>query len=97
MLIPARRLIETDTLLAFEHPRPSYPVHILIVPRRFIAAIPEVQPEDSGLLGEVIVVVQSLVVSLGLQDCGYRLIVNGGQYQEFPQLHFHLVSEGAVS
>ena len=97
MLIPARRLIETDTLLAFEHPTPSYPVHILIVPRRFIAGIPEVQPEDSGLLGEVIVIVQSLVVSLGLQDCGYRLIVNGGKYQEFPQLHFHLVSEGAGS
>jgi len=97
MLIPARRLIETETLLAFEHPHPAYPVHILIVPRRAIAGLAEIRPEDSRLLGEVILVVQSLVASLGLQDCGYRLIVNGGKYQEFPQLHFHLVSEGAES
>ena len=97
MLIPARRLIETGSLLAFEHPTPSYPIHILIVPRRFIAGLSDVQPDDSSLLGEVFLVVQCLVASLGLQDCGYRLIVNGGKYQEFPQLHFHLVSEGAGS
>lgn len=97
MLIPARRLLETDTLLAFEHPNPSYPVHILIVPRRPISGLAAINQEDSSLLGDVIVVLQSLVASLGLQDSGYRLIINGGKYQEFPQLHFHLVSGGAES
>jgi diadenosine tetraphosphate (Ap4A) HIT family hydrolase len=38
-------------------------------------------------------VIQSLVVEFRLEEIGYRLIVNGGKYQDVPQLHFHLVSE----
>lgn len=94
MLIPAHRLMETDNLLAFEHPLPSYPVHILIVPRRSIPSLASLSPQDNQLLGEVIAIVQQLVVQLNLAEPGYRLIVNGGKYQEFPQLHFHLVSDG---
>jgi diadenosine tetraphosphate (Ap4A) HIT family hydrolase len=36
--------------------------------------------------------VQNLVEMLELQEQGFRLVVNGGHYQEFPQLHFHLIS-----
>jgi diadenosine tetraphosphate (Ap4A) HIT family hydrolase len=46
---------------------------------------------DSVFLGDLYAVVQSLVEEYHLS--AYRLIVNGGEYQDFPQLHFHLVSE----
>jgi diadenosine tetraphosphate (Ap4A) HIT family hydrolase len=36
---------------------------------------------------------QSLVGDFALEACGYRLVTNGGRYQDVPQLHFHLISE----
>jgi len=90
--LPVQRLRETERLLAFYHPRPSYPVHILLVPKKAIASLGELTAQDRDLLPELIECVQSLVAELGLEEAGYRLIVNGGKYQDVPQLHFHLVS-----
>lgn len=91
--IPVHRLRETDTLLAFHHPKPSYPVHIIFVPKKAIKDLSEIQPEDEVFLVDVVRISQELVKELGLTDSGYRLIVNGGKYQDVPQLHFHLISD----
>ncbi len=91
--IPLKRLRETPTLLAFDHPSPAYPVHILLVPKQAYASLMELPPEDSNFLRDLFETVQSLVRELGLAEGGYRLIANGGAYQEAPVLHFHLVSE----
>ena len=90
--LPVHKLRETPTLLAFYHPQPGYAVHILIVPRKAIPNLAGLTAEDSALLAEVLQVVQSLVGELGLEQAGYRLIVNGGAYQDLPQLHWHLVA-----
>jgi histidine triad (HIT) family protein len=90
--LPVKRLLETEHLLAFEHPAPSYPVHILLVPRRLVAGLPQLEPGDAAFLSDLFRTVQDLVAALGLEEAGYRLIANGGKYQEFPYLHFHLVS-----
>ena len=90
--IPVHKLRETPTLLAFHHPQPAYPLHILILPKRAIASLAELTPADASLLLEVYQLVQQLVKELGLEGNGYRLIVNGGAYQELPQLHWHLVA-----
>jgi len=89
--IPVERLLETETLLAFWHPKPAYAFHILIVPKKAIASLAELDSTDTKFLVELYQAVQSLVKEFHLS--GYRLIVNGGAYQDFPQLHFHLVSE----
>ena len=91
--LPVQRLRETDTLLAFHHPRPSHAVHILLVPRRAIASLNELQSEDQAFLSDLFQTVQSLVTEFNLEKRGYRLIVNGGKYQEVPQLHFHLIAD----
>jgi histidine triad (HIT) family protein len=88
--IPARRLSETDTLLAFYHPKPSYPLHVVLLPKRAVPSLMELDP-SSPFLFDLVATVQSLVAELQLP--AYRLIVNGGEYQDFPQLHFHLVSD----
>lgn len=90
--IPTRRLRETDSLLAFHHPRPVYPVHILLIPKKAVRGLEALTAEDSDFYIDLFRVVESLVDELDLANEGYRLIVNGGKYQEFPQLHFHLVS-----
>jgi histidine triad (HIT) family protein len=93
--IPVRRLRETPTLLAFYHPSPSYPVHILLVPRRSYASLLELSPEDSEFQRDLFAVVQDLVRELGLESRGYRLVANGGAFQDAPILHFHLIAEQA--
>jgi len=91
--IPVKRLRETGTLLAFRHPKPSYPLHILLVPKKSIRSLDDLKEEDHGFLLDVFQTSKSLVNELGIGETGYRIILNGGEYQEVPQLHFHLISE----
>jgi len=88
--IPAKRLRETETLLAFYHPKPAYPFHVVLVPKETVPSLMELDPA-SGFISDLYTAVQSLVTEFQLP--AYRLIVNGGEYQEFPQLHFHLISD----
>jgi histidine triad (HIT) family protein len=90
-LIPATRLRETPSLLAFHHPSPGYKFHVLIVPKRQVATLAKLDASDTAFLTDLYSTVQSLVDEFQLK--GYRLIVNGGEYQDFPHLHFHLISE----
>jgi histidine triad (HIT) family protein len=91
-VIPVKRLKETPTLIAFCHPSPTYATHILLIPKKALPSLLDLSPENTPLLEDLFATVQELVKELHLEDKGYRLIVNGGNYQEFPQLHFHLIS-----
>jgi len=89
--IPVQRLRETETLMAFHHPKPAYPFHILLVPKKAVASLKEFDPNESAFLTDLYSTVQSLVDEFHLS--AYRLNVNGGKFQDFPQLHFHLISD----
>lgn len=89
--IPIKRLRETDTLMAFYHPKPAYPFHVLIVPKKAVASLTDLDPADTAFLTELYSTVQSLVEEFKLP--AYRLVVNGGEFQDVPQLHFHLISD----
>jgi histidine triad (HIT) family protein len=89
--IPVKRLRETETLMAFHHPRPSYPFHVLLVPKKAVLSLKELDSTDTAFLTDLYSTVQNLVDEFGLP--AYRLIVNGGEFQDFPQLHFHLISD----
>jgi histidine triad (HIT) family protein len=89
--IPLQRLRESDTLIAFYHPKPSYAFHVVLVPKKAVASLKEFDSNDTDFLSDLYSTVQSLVEEFHLP--AWRLIVNGGEYQDFPQLHFHLVSE----
>jgi histidine triad (HIT) family protein len=91
-LLPVDRLAETGTLIAFRHPQPAYPFHVLIVPKKQVVSLEALDPADSNFLSDLYTTVQGLVKQFDLGAEGYRLIVNGGKYQDFPQLHFHLIS-----
>jgi histidine triad (HIT) family protein len=93
--IPVKRLRETQTLMAFHHPNPSYKFHVLLVPKKSVASLKEMDATDITFLSDLFAAVQSLVDEFQL--AAYRLIVNGGEYQDFPQLHFHLISPQPIS
>jgi histidine triad (HIT) family protein len=92
--LPVSRLRETDTLLAFFHPQPAYAYHVILLSRKPIRSLVELEPRlETAFLTDLFTMVQSLVAEYQLP--AYRLIVNGGEFQDFPYLHFHLVSDMA--
>lgn len=92
-VIPGEKLVKNASLLAFHHPSPSYPLHILIVPKEKIRSVRELPTSDYSFEVELFKAVNLLVERYGLEEKGYRLTVNGGIYQEVDHLHFHLISE----
>ncbi|MBI4733042.1 MAG: HIT domain-containing protein [Chloroflexi bacterium] len=90
--LPVKRLRETDNLLAFFHPKPDYPFHVIILPKKAVRTFSNLDAA-SPFLADLVSAVQSLVAEYHLP--AYRLIVNGGEYQDFPHLHFHLVSDAS--
>jgi histidine triad (HIT) family protein len=91
--IPVERLCETETLIAFYHPKPAYPFHVLLVPKKAVPSLKELDPTDTTFLTDLYSTVQHIVNEFQLAKGSYRLIVNGGEVQDFPQLHFHLISD----
>jgi len=92
--IPVKRLRDTETLMAFHHPRPAYKFHVLLVPKKSLASLKDMDSNNMTFLSDLFSTVQSLVDEFQL--AAYRLIVNAGEYQDFPQLHFHLVSNAGA-
>lgn len=92
-VIPGEKLIETDSLVAFHHPSPSYPLHILIMPKARYKSLNDLPSDDHVFESGLFVSVNELVQRFNLESCGYRLITNGGSAQEVDHLHFHLISD----
>lgn len=91
-LIPGKRLRESPDWLAIQHPQPEYPVHLLILSKRDFSDWQAIPAAETALLSEFVDITQSLISEYQMKSSGYRLIINGGKYQEFPHLHIHLVS-----
>jgi histidine triad (HIT) family protein len=94
--LPVARLRETATLVAFHHPRPAYPVHILLVPKKPLSGLADLGAGEGAFLADLFETVRSLVAEFDLDRRGYRLIANGGAYQAVAHLHFHLITETAA-
>jgi len=92
-IMPVNKLYETKLVLAFYHPKPAHSTHILIVPKRAIKSFADLSETDLPVVNDVIITAQHLVQELQLAEKGYRLLVNGGAYQDVKQIHFHLVSD----
>lgn len=92
-LIPVDRLHETEQVVAFYHPKPVYPTHILIVPKHRIRSLLALTETEMPIVQDVIFTAQHLAKKLEMEAGGFRLIVNGGAYQDVMQIHWHLVSD----
>ena len=90
--LPMRNIGETDSLICFYQPQPDYPIHILLFPKKDISNLSQFDPGEGEFLRDLFVTVRELIEDLNLDERGYQLIVNGREYQEFPQLHFNLIS-----
>jgi histidine triad (HIT) family protein len=92
--IPASLVFEDHELLAFRDINPQAPEHVLIIPKKHIATINEVEEEDASLLGHMILRAKKIAQLEQYSDSGYRLIFNtnadGGQ--AVYHIHLHLLA-----
>ncbi|CAM4325734.1 histidine triad nucleotide-binding protein [Paenibacillus phoenicis] len=91
--IPSNKVYEDDRVLVFHDIQPAAPVHVLIIPKKHIASMNDVAPEDFALIGEMHRVAQETAKKLGVAESGYRLINNCGpdSGQAVAHLHYHLI------
>ncbi|WP_284620278.1 histidine triad nucleotide-binding protein [Aquabacterium humicola] len=90
--IPSKKAYEDDDILAFHDIHPWAPVHILIIPKRHIASMVDVGPDDAALLGKMMAISPRLMKELGVTN-GYRHVINTGRdgLQEVPHVHLHVM------
>ena len=74
--LPVDRLYESQGWVVFYHPSPSYPFHVLWVPKRAIPKLTGLTAADASLLTELVQITQLLVIRFNLEDKGYRLITD---------------------
>ena len=91
--IPAKIVHEDDEVVAFRDINPQAPQHIVIIPRRAITSINDVQTADAELLGKMILVAKKLAAEFDIDESGYRLIFNCGPDagQSVDHIHLHLL------
>ena len=91
--IPSQIVHETDNLLAFRDIDPKAPLHVLIIPKRHIASVSDVEPADAQLLGELFVAARAIAQEQGVTEDGYRVVVNtgAGAGQTVFHIHMHLL------
>ena len=91
--IPADIVFEDDDVLAFRDIDPKAPEHILIIPKRHIATLNDLQEEDCALVGRLQFTAQKTAKELGMAEDGYRVVMNcneaGGQ--TVYHIHMHLL------
>lgn len=88
--IPKEFDYEDEDIMVFPDIHPNRPTHLLIIPKKHISDFSEA--EDSMLYEKIFSVVKKMVKEKGLENKGYRIVINGGGAQIIDHLHVHLLS-----
>ncbi|MBO4816114.1 MAG: histidine triad nucleotide-binding protein [Clostridia bacterium] len=91
--IPSSLVYEDEEILAFRDINPLAPVHILVIPKKHIEYLVDLTKEDEALIGKIYTVINKIAKQEGIDEKGFRVVVNckedGGQ--EVKHLHFHIL------
>jgi histidine triad (HIT) family protein len=88
--IPARVAFQDDEILAFHDINPQGPVHVLVIPKRHITSVLDLEEGDDALVGGLVRRATALAGALGLGDNGFRLVFNYGEDAGYSVYHIHL-------
>ncbi|MCG9597953.1 purine nucleoside phosphoramidase [Vibrio sp. Isolate25] len=91
--IPADVVYQDDLVTAFRDINPRAPSHILIIPNKLIPTTNDIEEADEAAMGRMFTVARKLAKEEGIDEDGYRLIVNCNSHggQEVYHIHMHLV------
>src|SRR5688500_19786482 len=89
--IPSKKAYEDERVVAFHDIDPKAPVHVLVIPRKHIASIVQLDDADAELIGQLFVTARNLASELRIAGGGYRLVINSGfdAGQSVDHVHLH--------
>ncbi|MEK6762079.1 MAG: histidine triad nucleotide-binding protein [Nitrospirota bacterium] len=88
--IPATLVYEDDLVVAFDDINPQAPTHTLVIPRKHVTSIAELEDSDVGLLGRLMLAGNMIGKLKGVADSGYRFVINTGEDGGQSVFHLHL-------
>ena len=91
--IPATKVYEDDTVIAFNDLEPQAPTHILVIPKQHITSAADVTEENSPVIAHIFEVIAKIAKDLNLSN-GFRVVNNCGEDggQTVMHIHFHLMA-----
>jgi len=97
-VITPNTVFETPQILAFRDIHPQAPTHVLIIPKRHISTINDLQPEDAGLIGEMLLAAKTVAQQDSITQSGYRTVMNcnGDGGQSVFHIHLHVLGGRAL-
>ena len=97
--IPANIVYEDDEVLAFRDISPQAPEHILVIPKKEIPTVNDIEEADAALVGNLFLTAKKIAKDLGFDEKGYRLVMNcnedGGQTVN--HIHMHILAGRQLS
>lgn len=90
--IPGDIVYEDEHVVAIRDIKPAAPVHVLVIPRKPVASLAELEDADRELAGRLLLATAEIARREGLEN-GYRVVINTGDHggQTVPHLHLHLL------
>ena len=97
--IEADIVFENDKVIAFKDINPVAPIHVLIIPKKNIKTINDIQSNDKELIGELFLVAKKVAKDYNIDKNGYRLIFNCNDDagQTVFHIHMHLLAGRKLS
>ena len=91
--IPSQKVFSTETVYAFRDLHPAAPAHILVIPKKHIASMDQAQPEDSEVMGSLMLAAAEIARQENLDTKGYRLVINTNEWggQTVSHIHVHIL------
>ncbi len=92
--IPSERVYEDDEIIAIKDINPAAPIHILVIPKKHIPTLLDVNDEDNYLIGKIYKTINKIAKDLEIEENGFRVIANCGKDsgQEVMHIHFHMLA-----
>ena len=97
--IDSNIVYEDDHIIGFHDINPQSPVHLLLIPKKHISTINEVEIEDTALVGHMVHIAKQLAAENNIAESGYRLVfnVNPAGGQEVYHIHLHILGGRQMS
>jgi len=91
--IPSKVVSDREEWMSFRDIHPQAPTHILVVPKRHVASLDDLGPQDGALMGKLFLEARRLAQGEGIARKGYRIVLNQGSEggQTVSHLHLHLL------
>ena len=87
--IPSEKVFENDLVYAFKDINPAAKTHILVIPKKHISSLNESSAEDQAILGELLIAAGQIAKEQGIDQGGYRTVINTGANAGQTVFHIH--------